>query len=58
MQTREELKHKGHDRSKKTMCCEKGKNIIFKGGQGINTVIGQKHRQVQDSEQKIPSSRI
>jgi hypothetical protein len=33
MQNREELRQKGHDRSRKT-CRERGKNIIFRRGGG------------------------
>ncbi len=43
MQNREETRQKG-DGSKKTMCREKGKNIIFRGGGGINIVFGLKYR--------------
>jgi hypothetical protein len=32
MQNREELRQKGHDRSIKTTCCKKGKNIILERG--------------------------
>jgi hypothetical protein len=32
MQNREELGQKGHDRSKKTTCRQRGKSIIFKKG--------------------------
>jgi hypothetical protein len=34
MQNREELRQKGHIRSRKTMCHERGKNIIFRKGGG------------------------
>jgi hypothetical protein len=40
MQNREELKGKGHDRSRKMMCRDRGK------GEGINIVIGLKYRPV------------
>jgi hypothetical protein len=33
MQNREELRQKGNDRSKKTMCFKRGKNIIFGKGE-------------------------
>jgi hypothetical protein len=44
MQNREELRQKGHDRSRKTTCRERGKNIIFRRGGGINIVFGPKYR--------------
>jgi hypothetical protein len=34
MQNREEFRQKGHDRSRKTTCRERGKNIIFRRGGG------------------------
>jgi hypothetical protein len=40
MQNREELKQKGHDGSRKAMCPERGKNILFRRGGGINIVFG------------------
>jgi hypothetical protein len=42
MQNREELRLKGHGRSRKTMYCESGQNIMFgKGGGNINIVLDQ-----------------
>ncbi len=32
LQNREELRQKGHNGSRKTMVCERGKNIIFRRG--------------------------
>jgi hypothetical protein len=32
MQNREELRQKGHNGSRKTMCRERGENIIFRRG--------------------------
>jgi hypothetical protein len=32
MQNREALRPKGHDGSRKTMCPERGKNLIFRWG--------------------------
>jgi hypothetical protein len=32
LQNREELRQKGHNGIKKTKCCERGKNIIFRRG--------------------------
>jgi hypothetical protein len=36
MQNREELKQKGHDGSKNTTCCERGKKYFFQKGGRIN----------------------
>jgi hypothetical protein len=44
MQNREELRQKGHDRSQKMMCRERGKNIIFRRGGRINIFFGPKYR--------------
>jgi hypothetical protein len=44
MQNREELREKGHDGSQKTACHERGKNIIFRRGGGMNIVFGPKYR--------------
>jgi hypothetical protein len=43
MQNREELGQKGHDESQKTVCCERGKKIIFRRGGGINIFFGPKY---------------
>jgi hypothetical protein len=43
MQNREELRQKGHDGSRKTTCPERGKNIIFRRGGGINIVFEPKY---------------
>ncbi len=42
MQNREEIRQKGHDRSRKTMCCERGKKyslsrILLNRRPGTNT---------------------
>ncbi len=44
MQNREELRQKGHDGSKKTTCCERGKKYYFQKGGGINIVFRPKYR--------------
>ncbi len=44
MQNREELRQKGHDGSQKMTSRERGKNIIFRRGGGINIVFGPKYR--------------
>jgi hypothetical protein len=36
MQNRKESRQKGHNRSKKTTCFKRGKNIISGKGEGIN----------------------
>jgi hypothetical protein len=45
MQSREELRQNGHDRSLKMKCCERG-DIIFGRG-GINIVFGRKYRPIK-----------
>ncbi len=44
MQNREELREKGHDGSRKTTCCERGKKYNFQKGGGINIVFVPKYR--------------
>jgi hypothetical protein len=45
MQNGEELQQKGHNRSRKTTCRERGEKYHFqKGGGGINIVFGLKYR--------------
>jgi hypothetical protein len=44
MQNREELGQKGHNGSRKMTCHERGENIIFRRGGGINIVFGPKYR--------------
>jgi hypothetical protein len=44
MQDIEELRQKGQNGSRKTTCRERGKNIIFRRGGGINIVFGPKYR--------------
>jgi hypothetical protein len=44
MQNREELRQKGPKGSQETTCRERGKNIIFRRGGGINIVFGPKYR--------------
>jgi hypothetical protein len=46
MQSREELRQNGHERSLKMKCCERG-DIIFGGGGGINIVFGRKYRPIK-----------
>jgi hypothetical protein len=48
MQNREELRQKGHDGSRKTMCCKGEKNNIFRRGGGINIVLGPKYRPLRE----------
>jgi hypothetical protein len=44
MQNKEELRQKGNDRSRKTMCRQGGKISFAEGGGGINIVFGPKYR--------------
>jgi hypothetical protein len=45
VQSSEELRHIGHDRSKKTWCRERGKNVIFGNGRGkINIIFRPQYR--------------
>jgi hypothetical protein len=50
MQNREELMQKGDNGSRKTTCRERGKNVIFRRGGGINIVFGPKYRPLFFSE--------
>ncbi len=52
MQTREELRKKGHDESQKRTCHERGKKYhLQKGGGGINTIFGPKYRPLVPTDQ-------
>ncbi len=53
MQNREEFRQKGHDGSRKTTCRERGKNIIFRRGGGINIVFGPKYRPLYKRKMEI-----
>jgi hypothetical protein len=44
LQNREELRQKGHNGSRKTMCRTRGKKYHFQRGGGINIVFGPKYR--------------
>jgi hypothetical protein len=44
MQNREELRQKGHDRSRKMTSRERGKKYHLQRGGGINIVFGPKYR--------------
>jgi hypothetical protein len=50
MQNRDELRQKGYDGSRKTMCPERGKNIIFRRGGGLNIVFRPKFRPLSTHE--------
>jgi hypothetical protein len=51
MQDREELRQKGHYKSHKTSCCERGKMIIFRNKRGgINIVLRPKYRHLADPD--------
>jgi hypothetical protein len=44
LQNMEELRQKGQNGSRKTTCRERGKNVIFRRGGGINIAFGPKYR--------------
>jgi hypothetical protein len=48
MQTREELRQKGHDGSRKRHAARAGKISFAEGGGGINIVLGPKYRPLVD----------
>jgi hypothetical protein len=48
MQNKEELREKGHNGSRKMTYRERGKNIIFRRGGGINIVFGPKYRPLHE----------
>jgi hypothetical protein len=52
LQNREKLSQKGHDGSRKTMCRDRGKNVIFRRG-GINFIFGQKYRPLLTHENTL-----